>query len=87
MKQRVSQPQIHSPRLRTSARFVLTGRRLWFAIGRHAPGRRGYFARWAVKKCGDVVHWDLIVDGMGWRMKPCVNQSQKHSPCLPVLTM
>ena len=30
---------------------------------------------------------DLIVDGMGWRMKPCVNQSQKHSPCLPVLTM
>lgn len=27
MKQRVSQLQIHSPRLRTSARFVLTGRR------------------------------------------------------------
>ena len=32
------------------------------SIERHAPGRRGYIAYRAVKRRGDVVHWDLIVD-------------------------
>ena len=93
MKLRVSQPQNLSPCPRASACSVLTGRRHPVAtscdpptVERHAPRRRGYFARRAIRGHEGVVRGALVVDGMSDEIvrKP-PSKPFSVSPCLPML--